>query len=237
MTKKTTLSIIPIQQKTIPQISKTSSNFTNYSRISKVKEMTHSNTQSTHLSVRLPPHLCDVCNTLSTTLQISRSQVIKQALAHYHTTLFPPNVTQTSHTLARARGIYTSFNTKRAIHPLHSVPNTDASGAEEEENSNSYSKYGDDEISRDFKDDEKFEKWWLFYPKFQGMRPDKEKCRQAWHDLGADDGFDSIMSCTKRLKATKSWQEGFVPMPLNYLRRKLWRNAPEPDPLHVIHGQ
>jgi len=202
--------------------------------------MTHSNTHSTHLSVRLPPHLCDVCNTLSTTLKISRSQVIKQALAHYHTTLFPPEVTQTSHTLAPARGKYTSFISKRVILPtLPSVPKNATSGGEEEEENQTLSNTKDSEaaISHDPDDDEKFECWWTYYPKFQGMRPDKEKCRQAWHDVGANDGFDSIMDCTKRLKGTKSWQDGFVPMPLNYLRRKLWRNAPEPEPLHVIHGQ
>ena len=193
-------------------------------------------TTSTKLSIRLNPHLSDVCRTLSSTLQISRSQVIKQALAHYHDTLFPPNVGQTSDVPARTHGIYTSINTNRAIHPLPLLENREEE-EEEYQTLSSNTKDTPDAISKDSINDEKFEEWWKFYPKFHGMRPDKEKCRKAWHDLDADQGFESIMDCTKRLKATKSWLDGYAPMPLNYLRKKLWRNAPEPEPSFVIHGQ
>ena len=191
---------------------------------------------SSKLSVRLNPHLSDVCRTLSNTLQISRSQVIKQALAHYHHLLSTQNVGQTSDVLARAHGIYTSINTNRAIHPLPLLENREEE-EEEYQTLSSNTKDTPDAISHHPNNDEKFEKWWTFYPKYQGMRPNKEQCRRAWHDLDADQGFESIMDCTKRLKSTKSWTDGYAPMPLNYLRKKLWRNAPEPEPSFVIHGQ
>jgi len=194
---------------------------------------------SSKLTIRLTPRLSDVCRTLSDTLQISRSQVMKQALDHYHHLLTTPNVGQTSDVLARAHGIYTSYNTIRAISPLPLMvkPIED----EEEENqtlsTNTKTKDTPDEISHHPNNDEKFEEWWKFYPKYQGMRPDKEKCRRAWHDLDADQGFESIMECTQRLKDSKSWMDGYAPMPLNYLTKKLWRNAPEPEPTFIIHGQ
>ena len=206
--------------------------------------MTTQNDKPSRLSIRLTPSEAQFVRRLSDTLRISRSQVIKQSLAYFNLLLSDqndPNVGQTSDTLARAHGIYTSFiRYKRTTYPPPSVPEGATSGVseeEEEENTISNTEKNTPSDVPNTEDDPLFEKWWLFYPKFQGMRPDKEKCRQAWHDLGANDGFDAIMDCTKRLKNTKSWQDGFVPMPLNYLRHKKWRDAPEHPPVHVIHGQ
>ena len=206
--------------------------------------MTTQNDKPSRLTVRLNPSEAQIVCHLAATLQIPRAQVLKQSLAYFNLLLSDQNdqnVCQTSDTLARAHGIYTSFiRYKRTTYPPPSVPEGATSGVsedEEEEIPISNTKKNTPSDVPNTEDDPLFEKWWLFYPKFQGMRPDKEKCRQAWHDLGANEGFEVIMDCTKRLKNTKSWQDGFVPMPLNYLRHKKWRDAPEHDPVHVVHGQ
>ena len=88
--------------------------------------MTPQNDKPSRLSIRLTPPEAQFVRRLSDTLRISRSQVIKQSLAHFELLLSDqndPNVCQTSDTLARAHGIYTSFiRYKRTTYPPPSVP-------------------------------------------------------------------------------------------------------------------
>ena len=175
-----------------------------------------SNTPPTHLTVRLNPRLCYVCNTLQDTLQISRSQVVKLALEHYHATLFPPNVSQTCHSHPRAHGINTFFKYKESIHPPSYTENTKK---EEEEEGNSNS-------TNTATTSEAFETWFDLMPLFHGYRPGRDDCLKEWVRQDLDSKADEVMDATRRFKRSKSWKDGYNPMPLSFLAKKRWLDAP-----------
>jgi len=175
-----------------------------------------SNTPPTHLTVRLNPRLCYVCNTLQDTLKTSRSQVVKLALEHYHATLFPPNVSQMCHTLTRAHGINTSIKYNRVIHPPSYTENAKKE-EEEEENSNSTNTAAPSEA---------FEEWFDLMPLFHGYRPGRDDCLKEWIRQDLDSSASELIDATRRFKRSKSWKDGFNPMPISFLTKKRWLDAP-----------
>lgn len=168
------------------------------------------------LSIRLNQDLSDKCQTLSDTLHITRSQVIKQALDDYHTTVtahLNPNVRQTSDTLARAHGMNTSYIDIRTIPPPPSNGGAPREEEEEEINSNANHYTG-------------FRKFWEAYPLFKGFKPGHSDCLKAWKDMNLEPMTDEIMSAVKRFKRSESWRSGYAPMAINFIKAMKWRDAP-----------
>lgn len=170
---------------------------------------------STKLSLRLDPMTSYKCRTLRDHLGTTATQVVKRALAHYHEFMFTPNVGQTSDTLTRAHGMNTFFKYKEYIPP----PCYKGASAPEEEEEDNYSNNTNTSPSG-------FDAWWDAMPLFKGFRPGKQDCIKKWRLGNLEAKAGEIIAATKRLKKSKSWLDGFNPMPINFLRHEKWLEAP-----------
>tara|TARA_R110002012_G_scaffold168976_1_gene332729 strand:- start:865 stop:1341 length:477 start_codon:yes stop_codon:yes gene_type:complete len=148
---------------------------------------------------------------------VSKTEAIKRALAFYHLALHPETSDVLSDTLTCAHGINTFFNTKEAIHPPSNTEKAKDSGFAKEEE--------EEEISSNT-NTTGFERWWSTYPLFNGYKPGKSDCSREWDTQGLDDEVNEIVEATKRFKGSKSWRDGYVPMPLTFLTKRRWLDAP-----------
>ena len=177
------------------------------------------------LSIRLNQDLSDKCQTLSDTLRITRSQVIKQALADYYdivTAHLNPNVRQTSDTPARAHGMNTSYKYIRTIPP---PPNASAPREEEEEEGNTNTNHYPG-----------FKRFWEIYHLFKGFKPGHADCLKAWRDMDLETITDEIIDAVKRFKRSESWRSGYAPMAINFIKAMKWRDAPPEEEDFVINA-
>ena len=176
-----------------------------------------SNPRQNRVTIRLNTHLSATLSDVSNTLQVSNSEAIKRALAFYHLALHPETSDVLSDTLTCAHGINNFFNTKEAIHPPSNTEKAKDSGFAKEEE--------EEEISSNT-NTTGFERWWSTYPLFNGYKPGKSDCSREWDTQGLDDEVNEIVEATKRFKGSKSWRDGYVPMPLTFLTKRRWLDAP-----------
>ena len=141
---------------------------------------------------------------------------MKRALLHYHTAVTPNLCDVLSDTHPRAHGINTFFKYKESIHPPCYTENTKKE-EEEEENSNS---------TNTAPTSEAFETWFDLMPLFHGYRPGKKDCLDEWRRQDLDSKADEVIAATRRFKRSKSWKDGYNPMPISFLTKKRWLDAP-----------
>jgi len=135
---------------------------------------------------------------------------MKLALAHFDNLLSTQNVGHLSDTLARVGGINTSIKYNRAIHPPSY--NEKAKKDEEEEGNT--------------KTNTRFDEWFDAMPLFHGYRPGRDDCLKEWNRQQLDAVADEVIEATKRFKRSRSWRDGYNPMPITYLKKKRWLDAP-----------
>jgi uncharacterized protein YdaU (DUF1376 family) len=74
---------------------------------------------------------------------------------------------------------------------------------------------------QDIQASNKFDLFWLAYPSNQ-RKVNKEGCRRHWISNNLDTVVDKIVSHVNRMKESKDWIAGFVPMPMTYLNQRRW---------------
>ena len=140
---------------------------------------------------------------------------MKRALLYYHHAM-NPNLSDTlSDTPACAHGINSFIKYNKVLHPPSYTENTKKE--EEEENTNTENTAGTSEA---------FDEWFDKMPLFHGYRPGRDDCLKEWRRQQLDSVAQEVIAATKRFKRSKSWRDGYNPMPISFLKNKRWLDAP-----------
>lgn len=77
-----------------------------------------------------------------------------------------------------------------------------------------------------------FSRFWQQWPTGE-RKQSKGKCSEVWKRKGCERIADRILAHVESLKASDSWNNGFVPAPLVYLNQARWEGA-EVDPAERV---
>ena len=73
-----------------------------------------------------------------------------------------------------------------------------------------------------------FTEFWKAWP--SGPRKvAKQQCLNKWAKFNCSSNATEICRHVEAMKATKAWQDGFIPMPLTYLNQQRWEGQAEAE--------
>lgn len=77
-----------------------------------------------------------------------------------------------------------------------------------------------------------FDRFWQAYPKKVGVA----ECRAEWAKQRAAQHIGEILQHIDELRATDSWQKGFILDPVRYLKRRRWEDVNASDRVDPMGG-
>jgi len=66
----------------------------------------------------------------------------------------------------------------------------------------------------------RFDEWWEVLPGTR--RVGKKPCKEKWQQKKLDEQAEVIISWTRKMAKTKSWRDGFNPMPATIINQERW---------------
>jgi uncharacterized protein YdaU (DUF1376 family) len=84
------------------------------------------------------------------------------------------------------------------------------------------------EIDSVLSQSEEFSEFWKAWPSNE-RKVDKKGCYKIWVKQRLDEKYEQIIAHLEKIKDSKSWKDGFYPLPATYLNQERW-NIEEEDP-------